>query len=118
MPDELGETPRLEGSRLIILQLYRSVAGGSRERLHVMQFLSAVAFSLQRNRYDGENITLGYSREPPVLARFCWISVITNVARGTRFAPKRLPSRRWAMARATPEPIEDGDDPGSDAPPS
>jgi hypothetical protein len=31
-------TQRLEGSRFIILQLYRLAAGGSRERLHVMQF--------------------------------------------------------------------------------
>ena len=63
--------------------------------------LSAFAFSRERNRHDGENITLGYSREPPVLARFGWISVITNVARGTRFAPKRLPSRRWVSIHSS-----------------
>jgi hypothetical protein len=54
MPDELVETHRLEGSqtsphrldsgrlrrasRFAIVQLYRLAAGGSRARLHVMQF--------------------------------------------------------------------------------
>ena len=41
MPDELANSTRpgaLEGSRFIILQLYRLAAGGSHERLHVMQF--------------------------------------------------------------------------------
>src|ERR1700722_4441285 len=60
-----GGTRPAQGSRFIILRLYRLAAGGSRERLHVMQLYRKFHFSPQRNRYDEENITLGYSREPP-----------------------------------------------------
>jgi hypothetical protein len=53
MPDELVETHRLEGSRFAILQLYRLAAGGSRARLHVMQF-----YRLPHSHYNGAD-TMG-----------------------------------------------------------
>jgi hypothetical protein len=64
MQDELVDTPAPGGE-----PLFKSAAlSVSSRRLPGMSprdaVLSAVAFSLQPNRNDGENITLGKSREP------------------------------------------------------
>jgi hypothetical protein len=59
---------RLEGSRFVAWQLYRLLAGGSRERLEVWQFYGPVVFAA-RNRRDGQNNALGHSREPPATNR-------------------------------------------------
>jgi hypothetical protein len=60
------------------------------------------------NRKAGGNITLGNSREPPV-ATFCGRMKRWSEYRGFVWrAPKRLPSRRWAITAATmSDPDED-----------
>jgi hypothetical protein len=56
----------------------------------------------------------GRSREPPVFARFGRTRYETNVAKVTRYAPKRLPSRRCAGNTdgrcENVKPFEDEDD--------
>jgi len=59
---------RLEGSRFVAWQLYRLAAGGSRERLEVRQLYGPL-YPHNTTRRDGQNIALGYSREPPASNR-------------------------------------------------
>jgi len=55
------------------------------------------------NRKAGGNITLRNSREPPV-ATFCGRMKRWSEYRGFVWrAPKRLPSRRWAITRRNNE---------------
>jgi hypothetical protein len=56
--------------------------------------LSAVAFSLQRKRYDGENITLGDSREPPA----------NNVCRPDPARDEYVRSPRTCQSGSPPSP--------------
>jgi hypothetical protein len=60
---------RLEGSRFVAWQLYGLAAGGSRESLEVLQFYGPL-YPSNTTRRDGQNIALGYSREPPVWTFF------------------------------------------------
>ena len=52
----------------------------------------------KRIEATGEYLALRRFREPPVLIFFGGTSYEANVARAAGDAPKRLPSRRWAIA--------------------
>ena len=83
-------------------------AGGSRERLNAMQLYGPV---VNESKATCEYIALRRFREPPAFIFFGGTSVEANVARVAVYAPKRLPSRRWVVARGmTCRPIEDEDD--------
>jgi len=61
---------------------------------------AALSVRHKRNlKTQGKWIALKRSREPPDFTRFGWIGVETNAARVAGYAPKRLPSRRLAIAR-------------------
>ena len=56
--------------------------------------------------------TAGLTRGSRLNCRFGGNSVETKFARVGKYAPKRLPSRRWAIAYRfnVPRPFEDADD--------
>jgi hypothetical protein len=68
--------------------------GGSRERLIVSQLYGP---GINESKAMGECIALGNSREPPVATFFGRMTRVNEYREVVRFAPKRLPSRRWAF---------------------